>query len=121
MPHGETEIHWTIECSSEESRQRVSAILERATNPECIITDWVKGTLDGVELAAPEYYRLGNYFKEIRVSTVEDLPRFIRLVFCRRLNAGKAWEKLMEQIINAVQRTDNGASTRGEATGGRIH
>lgn len=107
MLNGPLEIAWDIQCSSPSAATEVQSLLER----EADLGRMKRVTWTGGGAARDESYRLGDYFRTIRVEpSGGTTAQGLRLVFERLPEAGRYWRDLMVGFLQSVRVLDEKAT-----------
>ena len=93
--------------------------LSSSIDLDCVLTDTVRIAAGGVDQVQTVPHRLGDYFAAIRLLP-DSLanPASFRLVFHKRLEAGRFWKDLMVNILQETEKGPQKASIALDAQGG---
>jgi hypothetical protein len=107
MRHDPAFMAFDVRCPSPDEAARVEEAVRRLGKRDAVHTHTVTGGGKTAEVA----HRIGDFFEDILVRPrLGEDARALRLVFHRRLDAGRFWKDIMVRIVRAVEQMCPSAS-----------
>jgi hypothetical protein len=95
---------WVINCPSPVDCRKLRDWARAELTPNTTFVDEVRAFPDGKEVLREVSHRLGDHFDSIQEwPTAEQQSTSFRLLFHRRLDAGRVWKDLMARALQQVR------------------